>query len=74
MHRPGARFFRFPFRLDEYFTEPRRSGLSVATAYIAVNYQWSRALDLAALITVCSGLLFSFMNAGRTIEEEEPVQ
>jgi MFS transporter, ACS family, glucarate transporter len=42
---------------------------SVVTAYIAVHYQWSRALDLAALITVCSGLLFSFVNAGRTIEE-----
>jgi ACS family glucarate transporter-like MFS transporter len=42
---------------------------SVITAYIAVHYQWSRALDLAALITVCSGLLFSFVNAGRTIEE-----
>ena len=42
---------------------------SVVTAYIAVHYQWSRALDLAALITVFSGLLFSFVNAGRTIEE-----
>jgi MFS family permease len=42
---------------------------SVVTAYIAVHYQWSRALDLAALITVCSGLLFSFVNAGRTIED-----
>ena len=42
---------------------------SVVTAYIAVHFQWSRALDLAALITVCSGLLFSFVNAGRTIEE-----
>jgi ACS family glucarate transporter-like MFS transporter len=42
---------------------------SVVTAYVAVHYQWSRALDLAALITVCSGLLFSFVNAGRTIED-----
>jgi ACS family glucarate transporter-like MFS transporter len=42
---------------------------SVVTAYIAVHYQWSRALDLAALLTVFSGLLFSFVNAGRTIEE-----
>jgi ACS family glucarate transporter-like MFS transporter len=42
---------------------------SVVTAYIAVHYQWSRALDLAALITICSGLLFSFVDAGRTIEE-----
>jgi hypothetical protein len=42
---------------------------SVVTAYIAVHYRWSRALDLAALITVCSGLLFSFVNVGRTIED-----
>jgi len=42
---------------------------SLVTAYIAVHYRWSHALDLAALITVFSGLLFSFVNAGRTIEE-----
>jgi ACS family glucarate transporter-like MFS transporter len=42
---------------------------SIVTAYIAVHYRWSRALDLAALITVCSGLLFSFVNVGRTIED-----
>jgi ACS family glucarate transporter-like MFS transporter len=43
---------------------------SIITAYIAVRYSWSRALDLAVLITVCSGLLFSFVNAGRTIEDK----
>jgi ACS family glucarate transporter-like MFS transporter len=43
---------------------------STATAYLAVHQGWSRALDVAALITVGSGLLFSFVNAGRTIEEK----
>ena len=31
------------------------------------------ALDVAALVTVCSGLLFSFVNAGRTIEDEAAI-
>ena len=43
---------------------------STVTAYVAVHYSWSRALDLAALITVCSGLVFSFVDAGRSIEEK----
>ena len=42
---------------------------STVTAYIAVHYNWSHALDLAALISVGAGLLFSFVNAGRAIEE-----
>ena len=42
---------------------------STATAYLAVHQGWSRALDVAALITLGSGLLFSVVNAGRTIEE-----
>ena len=42
---------------------------STATAYLAVHQGWSRALDVAALVTVGSGLLFSAVNAGRTIEE-----
>jgi sugar phosphate permease len=41
---------------------------STVTAYVAVHYNWSHSLDLAALITVCSGLLFSFVNADRSIE------
>jgi MFS transporter, ACS family, glucarate transporter len=43
---------------------------STATAYLAVHQGWSRALDVAALVTVGSGLLFSAVNAGRTIEEK----
>ncbi len=43
---------------------------STATAYLAVHAGWSRALDVAALITVCSGLLFSVVNADRSIAEE----
>ena len=42
---------------------------STVTAYVAVHYNWSHSLDLAALITVASGLLFSFVNAGKSIEE-----
>lgn len=42
---------------------------STATAYLAVHQGWSRALDVAALVTVGSGLLFSVVDAGRTIEE-----
>jgi ACS family glucarate transporter-like MFS transporter len=41
---------------------------SLVTAYVAVHMGWSRALDLAAVITVGSGLLFSFVDAGRTID------
>ena len=41
---------------------------ATATAYLAVHQGWSRALDVAALITLGSGLLFSIVNAGRTIE------
>jgi MFS transporter, ACS family, glucarate transporter len=43
---------------------------STLTAYVAVHYGWSHALDLAALITVCSGLIFSFVNADESIEEK----
>jgi len=43
---------------------------STVTAYVAVHYGWSRSLDLAALITVAAGLLFSLVNAGRNIEEK----
>jgi ACS family glucarate transporter-like MFS transporter len=43
---------------------------STVTAYVAVHYNWSHSLDLAALITVFSGLLFSFVNAGRAIGDK----
>ncbi len=42
---------------------------STITASIAVHRGWSHALGLAALITVCSGLLFSLVNAGRNMEQ-----
>jgi ACS family glucarate transporter-like MFS transporter len=44
---------------------------STVTAYVAVRYNWSHSLDLAAVITVLSGLLFSFVNAERTIGEKQ---
>jgi ACS family glucarate transporter-like MFS transporter len=43
---------------------------STVTAYVAVRYNWSHSLDLAAVITLLSGLLFSFVNAGRAIGEK----
>jgi MFS transporter, ACS family, glucarate transporter len=43
---------------------------STITAYVAVHYGWSYALDLAAVITVFSGLVFTFVNADRSIEEK----
>ena len=42
---------------------------STITASVAVHQGWSSALDLAALITFFSGVLFLFVNAGRTIEQ-----
>jgi len=43
---------------------------STLTAYIAVQWGWSQSLDAAAVITVLSGLLFTFVDAERTIEEK----
>ena len=42
---------------------------STVTAYVATRQGWSRALDLAALITVFSALLWVFVDAGRNLEE-----
>jgi ACS family glucarate transporter-like MFS transporter len=42
---------------------------ATVTASVATHSGWSRALDLAALITVFSGLLWFFVDAGRSIEE-----
>ena len=42
---------------------------ATVTASVATQYNWSRALDLAAVITVFSGLLWFFVDAGRTIED-----
>lgn len=43
---------------------------STVTAYVAVHYGWSHALDLAAVITVCSAVLFSAVNVDKRVEED----
>ena len=43
---------------------------STVTAYIATQYNWTRALDLAAVITVFSGLLWFFVDAGNSLEDK----
>jgi ACS family glucarate transporter-like MFS transporter len=43
---------------------------STVTAAVAVHQGWIHALDLAALITLFSGVLFLLVNAGRTIEDQ----
>jgi ACS family glucarate transporter-like MFS transporter len=43
---------------------------STVTAYIATQYSWTRALDLAAAVTVVSGLLWFFVDAGKSLEEK----
>ena len=43
---------------------------STATAYVAVRYNWGRALDLAAVITVLSAVLFSGVNVNKRVEED----
>jgi MFS transporter, ACS family, glucarate transporter len=42
---------------------------STVTASIAVHQGWSRALDMAAFITLGSGLLFTVVDANHTVEE-----
>jgi MFS transporter, ACS family, glucarate transporter len=42
---------------------------STVTAYVATRYGWSQALDLAALITVFSALLWFFVDAGTSLEQ-----
>lgn len=42
---------------------------STVTAYIVVQAGWSRALDVAALITVGAGLVFTVVNANHSIED-----
>jgi MFS transporter, ACS family, glucarate transporter len=41
---------------------------STVTAYVVIRAGWSHALDIAALITIGSGLLFSFVNVEHSIE------
>ena len=42
---------------------------STVTAALAVHQGWGRALDVAVWITLGSGLLFTIVNANRSIEE-----
>lgn len=42
---------------------------STVTAALAVHQGWGRALDVAVWITLGSGVLFTLVNANRTIEE-----
>lgn len=41
----------------------------ILTAYVATHFGWERALDLAAVITAGSAVFFSFVNAGRRLDD-----
>jgi ACS family glucarate transporter-like MFS transporter len=43
---------------------------STVTAYVATEYGWMHALDLAAAVTLVSGLLWFFVDAGKNLEEK----
>jgi len=43
---------------------------STVTASIAMHHSWTRALDIAVLITLGSGVLFTFVDANHTVETE----
>jgi len=43
---------------------------STVTASIAVHQSWSRALDMAVLVTLGSGVLFTVVDASHTVEKE----
>jgi hypothetical protein len=43
---------------------------SSVTASVAVHKGWSRALDLAVLVTIGSGILFSLVDANHNVEEK----
>ncbi len=42
---------------------------SIATASIAVHQGWSRALDMAVLVTIGSGVLFTVVDVNHSVEE-----
>lgn len=42
---------------------------SAVTASVAVHQGWSRALDLAVLVTIGSGILFTLVDANHSLEE-----
>jgi sugar phosphate permease len=41
----------------------------IVTAYVATRFGWSRALALAALVTLGSGLCWLFVDVSRSIDE-----
>ena len=43
---------------------------STVTAWIAVHQSWSRALDVAVLVTLASGILFTLVDANHTVERD----
>lgn len=43
----------------------------IVTAYIATHRGWNRALACAAGVTLASGLLFSLVDASRSLDDEE---
>jgi ACS family glucarate transporter-like MFS transporter len=45
----------------------------ILTAYIATRFGWDRALDCAAIVTICSGLFCIMVNAGKSLDPR-PVQ
>lgn len=45
----------------------------ILTAYIATRFGWDRALDCAAIVTICSGLFWIIVNAGKSLDPR-PVQ
>jgi MFS transporter, ACS family, glucarate transporter len=46
----------------------------IVTAYLATHYGWNRALGCAAAVTVASGLLFTLVDASRSLDEAAPSQ
>jgi hypothetical protein len=42
---------------------------SSVTASVAIHQGWSHALDLAVLVTIGSGILFSLVDANHDVEE-----
>jgi MFS transporter, ACS family, glucarate transporter len=40
----------------------------IVTAYVATAFGWTRALELGALITLTGGLLWIFVDAGKSLE------
>jgi hypothetical protein len=43
---------------------------SAVTASVAVHRGWSHALDLAVVVTLGSGLLFTLVDANHSLEEK----